>query len=192
MKKNLMILISIWLIQSGSAISQDIHVWEMKELSFRAENKYGNPYTDVSFWIDLTGPDFNKRVYGFWDGGQTFRVRVVATAPGEWSWTSGSNQEDDKGLHQKSGSFTATSWTPEEILENPNRRGFIRATANGHAFEYADGTPFYFKINGKEIFAQGANMIPEDVFLPRWMMFLILDIPNTHCPPWQYRSYYSS
>jgi hypothetical protein len=142
--KNIQIfLISIWLIQPGNAISQDIHIWEMKELSFSAENTYENAYTEVSFWIDLTGPDFNKRVYGFWDGGLTFRVRVVATAPGEWSWTSGSNQEDDKGLHQKSGSFTATSWTPEEILDNPNRRGFIRATANGHAFEYADGTPFF-------------------------------------------------
>ena len=27
--------------------------------------------------------------------------------------------------------------------ENPNRRGFVRATANGHALQYADGTPFF-------------------------------------------------
>lgn len=42
-----------------------IHVWEMQELSFAAKNAYKNPYTDVSFWIDLSGPGFNKKVYGF-------------------------------------------------------------------------------------------------------------------------------
>jgi hypothetical protein len=29
------------------------------------------------------------------------------------------------------------------VEQNPNRRGIIRATANGHALEYADGTPFF-------------------------------------------------
>ena len=29
------------------------------------------------------------------------------------------------------------------MQENPSRRGMIRASANGHAFEYADGTPFF-------------------------------------------------
>jgi len=29
------------------------------------------------------------------------------------------------------------------------------------------GTSFYFKLNGKEIFIQGANYIPQDLFLPR-------------------------
>ncbi|HLN52521.1 MAG TPA: glycoside hydrolase family 2 protein [Lentimicrobium sp.] len=31
----------------------------------------------------------------------------------------------------------------------------------------ADGETFYFRINGKPIFAKGANYIPSDVFLPR-------------------------
>ena len=29
------------------------------------------------------------------------------------------------------------------MRENPNRRGFVRATPNGHALQYADGTPFF-------------------------------------------------
>ncbi len=118
-----------------------IHVWEKQELTFTAANSYKNPYTDVIIWVDLTGPGFSKRVYGFWDGGQTFHVRIVATQPGTWSWKSGSNP-DDRGLTGKTGSFAAVAWTEAEKNENPLRRGFLRSTANNHALEYDDGTPF--------------------------------------------------
>ena len=61
------------------------HVWEMHEIALRTTRPYTNPYRDVETWIELTGPDFAKRVYGFWDGGDVNRVRFVATAPGHWS-----------------------------------------------------------------------------------------------------------
>jgi hypothetical protein len=118
-----------------------VHVWEKQELSFTATRTYANPYTDVVVWIDLKGPGFAKRVYGFWDGGQTFHLRLLATTPGEWSWTSGSSPADP-GLGGKNGSFTAIAWTEAELNENPLRRGMIRPTANRHALEHADGTPF--------------------------------------------------
>jgi hypothetical protein len=115
----------------------------VRELEFRAAGSYGNPYTEVECWVDLRGPGFSKRVYGFWDGGDTFRVRVTATAPGEWKWTSGSNQPADTGLNGKSGAFTARAWNDAEKALNPNRHGFLRATENGHALQYADGTPYF-------------------------------------------------
>ena len=118
------------------------HVWEKVEIVLRAQKTYANPYTEVDVWVDLKGPGFEKRCYGFWDGGDTFRVRVLATAPGEWSWRSGANPPDP-GLAGASGTFTAAAWTESEKVENPCRRGMIRASANGHAFEYADGTPFF-------------------------------------------------
>ncbi len=117
-----------------------IHVWEMVELTFEAETGYNNPYKEVDFWIQLRGPDFDKRVEGFWDGEKIFKARVTATRPGNWSWESYSNKPDP-GLNGKKGCFTAISWTEEELLENPNRRGTIRPTANGRALEYADGNP---------------------------------------------------
>ena len=117
------------------------HVWEKVELTFHAQRHYANPYTDVDVWVDLQGPDFSRRCYGFWDGGDVFRVRVLATAPGAWTWRSGSNQ-DDPGLNAQSGEFGAVPWSEAEKADNPLRRGFLRPTANGHAFEYADGTPF--------------------------------------------------
>ncbi|MGC9363441.1 MAG: DUF5060 domain-containing protein [Fidelibacterota bacterium] len=123
--------------------SADIHVWEMQEIVLKAEKVYDNYYTDVCCWVDLQGPDFSLRIYGFWDGENIFRVRFVATKPGKWHWRSGSNQADDPGLNDIAGQFTAVEWTEMEKQENPNRRGFVRPTPNGHALQYADGTPFF-------------------------------------------------
>lgn len=133
--------------QEGTASLPDgpageARVWEKQELTFTASRSYSNPYTAVTMWVDLKGPDFSKRVYGFWDGGKAFKVRLVATAPGEWEWRSGSTPED-AGLSGKTGRFAATDWTKEEKQQNPLRRGFLRPSANRHALETADGTPFF-------------------------------------------------
>lgn len=121
----------------------NIHTWEMQEIVLLAEKPYKNYYTDVDMWVQLKGPGFDKRVYGFWDGDNRFVVRLVATAPGEWNWVSGSNQSDDTGLNGRSGSFKAVAWSAREKRENPNRQGFVRVSPNGHALEYADGAPFF-------------------------------------------------
>ncbi len=131
-----------------------VHVWEKQELTFTAANSYKNAYTDITIWVDLVGPGFNKRVYGFWDGGQVFHLRLVATQPGTWTWKSGSNPEDP-GLAGKSGSFKVIDWTDIEKNKNPLRHGFIRATSNQHALEHADGTPFF--IIGDTWYSAGAN-----------------------------------
>ena len=122
--------------------AKSYHVWEKVEITLTSRKTYENPYRDMTVWVDLKGPGFNKRCYGFWDGGKTFRIRITATAPGIWTWSSGS-QPADRGLEGKSGSFTAKAWTDEEIAENPSRRGMISTSDNGHAFQYADGTPFF-------------------------------------------------
>jgi hypothetical protein len=119
------------------------HVWELQEITFKAEKTYDNFYNDVTVWVDLKGPDFAKRIYGFWDGDNIFKVRMVAVKPGQWEWTSGSNQTADAGLNGIKGRFAAVDWTEQEKGENPNRRGFVQATPNGHALQYADGSPFF-------------------------------------------------
>ncbi|TFG67445.1 MAG: DUF4038 domain-containing protein, partial [Anaerolineales bacterium] len=120
----------------------NIHIWEKIELEFHAVNHYANPYNDVDVWVDLEGPDFRRRCFGFWDGDSTFRVRIMATAPGVWHWVSGCST-GDPGLAGKQDGFTAHPWSEAEQQENANRRGMVRATTNGHAFEYADGTPYF-------------------------------------------------
>lgn len=126
----------------GTCLAQTVHVWEKQEITLHTEKHYENPYTQVEVWFDLQGPGFEKRCYGFWDGDDVFRIRVLAMAPGLWKWSSGSNQ-DDPGLNGKSGEFTAVAWSEAEKKANPCRRGMIKASANGHAFEYADGMPYF-------------------------------------------------
>ena len=123
--------------------AQAVHPWEVQEIVLRAARSHENPYKDVDAWVELKGPNFSKRVYGFWDGGDIWRVRMVATGPGKWTWTSNSNQPADSGLNGKTGEFVAQEWTEQQKKENPNRHGFLRDTSNHHALQYADGTPFF-------------------------------------------------
>jgi hypothetical protein len=134
------------------------HLWEKVEITLYAEKPYENPYKEVEVWVDLKGPGFEKRCYGFWDGENVFRVRVLASAAGTWRWRSGSNQQD-KGLNDKSGSFKAVEWSEAQKEENPCRRGMVKASANGHAFEWADRMPF---------FLLGDTWWPVATFRYRW------------------------
>jgi hypothetical protein len=138
----------------NTSAARHTRIWEKQELTFASSRSFHNPYTDVVMWVDLEGPGFKKRVYGFWDGGSTFRVRLLATAPGEWEWRSGSDPLDS-GLSGKTGGFIATEWTESEKGENPLRRGFLRPSQNHHALELADGTPFF--VLGDTWYAAGTN-----------------------------------
>jgi hypothetical protein len=140
-----LVILAVIVLSSATAQARlqsgEVYVWETQEITLAATRDHANPYVEVECWVELEGPGFKRRVWGFWDGGRTFKVRVVATAPGQWSWRAGSNQ-DDPGL-AGAGSFRAVAWSPGQLEENPNRRGFVRATPNGHALRYADGTPFF-------------------------------------------------
>jgi len=144
---------------AGAAIDSPhrLHVWEKQEIVLASERTFSNPYTDVTVWVDLTGAGFNKRVYGFWNGGGEFCVRVVASAPGNWHWHSGS-EPADAGLAGKTGTFEAVDWSEAEKQQNPLRRGLLQSTPNNHALQTADGTPFF--VLGDTWWAAGTNRFP--------------------------------
>ena len=120
------------------------HVFDIIEVSFTSARVYKNPYVDVNLWVNLTGPNKEQyRIPAFWDGDNIWRARLAATTAGKWNWAT-ENQTGDSGLDKKSGSFTAVRWSEEEKLANSNRRGYIRVSNDGHTFEYADGTPFFY------------------------------------------------
>ncbi|MFI3168650.1 MAG: DUF5060 domain-containing protein [Faecalibacterium sp.] len=118
------------------------HVWDIVEVTLQAQNTYQNPYVEVEVWAILKGENFEKKIQGFWDGDNVFKIRMTATHPGTWTYVTDSNVAD-AGLNGQTGSFDAIAWEEEEKAENVSRRGIIRATANGRGLQYADGTPVY-------------------------------------------------
>lgn len=119
-----------------------VKVWSKLDLAFTASKSFENAYADALIWVDLEGPGYSRRVYGFWNGGSEWIVRVLATAPGEWRWTSGSAPADI-GLSGQSGSFVADAWSQQALEGNPNRRGMVEITPDGRGLQYADGTPYF-------------------------------------------------
>jgi hypothetical protein len=154
----LFVCVVVVLLYFNTCFASEVHVWEKVEVTLHTDKSYENPYKEVEVWVDLKGPGFEKRCYGFWDGDNVFRVRVLGNAAGMWRWRSGSNQRD-KGLNGKRGSFEAVEWSEVQKEKNPCLRGMVKTSANGHAFEWADGTPF---------FLTGDTWWPVGTFRYRW------------------------
>jgi len=101
------------------------------DLVLSTSTTYNNPYLDVSVDGIFTSPTGKVlRLDGFWDNGQTWRVRFAPNEAGQWSYNT---QSADPEL-TTAGTFQAIS---------SSRRGFVRvSSARPYQFEYSDGTPF--------------------------------------------------
>ena len=79
-----------------------------------------NPYTGVFLDIDFRSPDGRTiSIPGFWDGGQTWRIRFAPTQVGNWSWRS---RSDDPDLHDQTGSFVC-------VADDMGGKGFVTANS---------------------------------------------------------------
>lgn len=127
---------------SSSSSTGDVSVYDVFELNLTASGSYANPYLMMPG--DSTSPGFVTAVFtapnntvikvdGFWDGGNTWKIRMAPTMPGIWTYSTSSS---DPGLNGKTGSFSAV------VSSN---KGFIKVNpARPHHFMWTDGTPFYF------------------------------------------------
>jgi hypothetical protein len=95
---------------------------------------YENPYRGVAAAASVVRPDGNTWVLPlYWDGGQSWGLRMSPDTVGEWSWVVHSS---DAGLDGQRGSFQCVA---------SGLRGALRPMT-GHPlhFEYQDGTPCWF------------------------------------------------
>ncbi|WP_166521542.1 LamG-like jellyroll fold domain-containing protein [Zobellia amurskyensis] len=142
----LLVILYSWTSASVFAQSASYSVMEVVEVEFKSQQQYSNPYMDVDVWVELQKEGSPGEVYRipiFWDGGNVFRGRLVATSPGNWTWKvlDETVTKSDRGFIGKSGAFSAAI---ADVSSNPNNRGFIRVAPNKRTLEYADGTPFFF------------------------------------------------
>ena len=105
-----------------------MRVWQKLEVVLHAARDYANPYTDVEVWVDLEGPGFARRCYGFWDGERDFVVRITAPAP-EAGGGGAAATPTTRGSWDAPAPSRPADWSASEVAENPNRRGMIGTTA---------------------------------------------------------------
>lgn len=151
MIKKLIVLIII-LPFSSIGYSQELKVWEVYEQSFEAAEDYGNAYEMIngSPGNDLITAVFRNsngntdvkeiEVTGFWDGGQTWKIRFSPPSAGTWTYETVSS---DAGLSGKTGTIHVSEWDEESKIEVPTRRGPVQVSEEyPNYFTYSDGTPF--------------------------------------------------
>lgn len=135
----------VLLLNAGCKMTQNQIVvaeqWQEIELNFTSEGNYQNPYTDVEFWVEFTGPEGEKLIRpGFWDGGNTFKVRFANPLDkGEWQWKSIASQIGDSGLHGKTGKIVSAPYAgSNQLIKN----GLLRMSPGKRNVIHANGKPF--------------------------------------------------
>ena len=116
--------------------------WQRLELPFTAAGVYTNPVVQVDLTTTFFGPTgLVYNISGFWDGGNTWRVRFTPPASGVWTFSNNCNVADS-GLAPQSGSISVAPATGTNALYLHG--GFLKVAPNGHYLTYADGTPFFW------------------------------------------------
>jgi hypothetical protein len=130
------------LAQSGSATvpaeTIEIARWSTYEMTLTATGRYDSPALSVDLTGVFNGPDGQAVVIkGFWDGGQTFRIRFTPTREGVWTFMTVS---DDAGLDGRLGSITC-------VKAKDGTHGFVRQSSEATgSWTYDDGVAV-----GKEV-----------------------------------------
>ncbi|MBO5077196.1 MAG: DUF5060 domain-containing protein, partial [Clostridia bacterium] len=126
----------------GSAYAESVEVWKRIDIVLKSAKKYKNPYKDVDIDAEFVHEDGTKiHLYGFWYGGDEWRVRFAPTKTGVWTYTVTATDTDNSGLHNVTGTLTAVANTGSTDID---KHGFVKISDNGRYFVHDDGTPFYW------------------------------------------------
>lgn len=106
--------------------------WDMFELELKSETVPQRPVQEVFLQARFQNGAEVKTVYGFYDGGKTWKIRFMPEKAGEYCYETVSNLPSLTGTK---GSFLCTE-------PGPDNHGPVRTEQNAH-FSYADGTPFF-------------------------------------------------
>ncbi len=151
----ILLLLIISVVLPAKSQTGNYKKWEVVEIALSAEKNYDQPYVMVPAnntggLVEFTFKGIQGKaegasytVNGFWDGGNTWKVRFAPPYTGKWEY---SGKSEDPGLNGEEGSFTVFGWEEKEKEENPTRRGLIEvkegSPRSGRYFQYSDGKPF--------------------------------------------------
>ena len=123
-----------------AAAGPNPHTWQRWEYTLTSTHDYANPYADVTLRVTYTGPKGQTlQTYGFWDGGDTFRIRCAFPSPGTWRWETECSDAANTGLHKQHGTVEVSAYQGDNPLY---QRGFLKVSDDRRYLVYGDGTPF--------------------------------------------------
>jgi hypothetical protein len=141
---------------TGGKMEQRIHTWNIIEFSLQSNQMYDNPYIDVEVSAIFKSPTGEeKKVLGFWDGNNIWKIRFAPPVVGQWEWHVESSVPEDAGLHGQKGTFETTPYSGDNPIY---RHGFLKVNDNQRGFGHADGTPFFWLGDTAWSVAAGARL----------------------------------
>lgn len=121
---------------------ETVEVWARTDIILTSNKRYDNPYLDVEIDAVFTHEDGTEIVlYGFWDGGDEWRVRFSPTKVGLWSYVITCNDTANTRLHNVKGKLMAVENTGSSMID---KHGFVKISDDNRHFVYDDGTPFFW------------------------------------------------
>lgn len=129
------------LFSGASEQTLDAETWRAVELSFESEKTYADPFGDVTLDLLLYGNGTLYTVPGFWDGGNTWRVRFVCPAAGTWQCRTVCSDETNAALHGRTAEVNCTEYNGDLAVY---QHGFVTTRYGEKYLTYEDGTPFYY------------------------------------------------
>ena len=135
-----LLVISCATIPQVNADTNKVGTWQRWEAVLASVKTYNNPCRDVVLNVVYTGPGGESyRTYGFWDGGNTFKIRCAFPTPGVWRWVTSCSNKTDTGLQNQSGVVNVTAYAGDNPLY---KHGFLKVSDDRRYLSYNDGTPF--------------------------------------------------
>ncbi len=117
---------------AGGDFNPRVEKWGVQEIVLPSSKSYSNPFQEVRLECRFSSGSHEVEAEGFYDGDNQWKVRLMPTVEGEWSFKTSSNDSD---LNGKAGSFLCSP-------PRPGNHGPVRVQ-NLYHFGYADGTPLF-------------------------------------------------
>ncbi|MHB8903053.1 MAG: DUF5060 domain-containing protein, partial [Thermoguttaceae bacterium] len=125
------VLLFLLAASGGIGSASGVERWGVFEVALPGPRS-GNPYVDVQWSATFSQGDQRITVPGFWDGGDTYKVRFSPPSAGEWRYETRSTAAE---LNGKTGSVTAAAPTGDN-------HGPVQVFGTFY-LRYADGTPYH-------------------------------------------------
>lgn len=114
--------------------------WQRFEITLKSSRNYTNALQEAEVRALFVSPlGETNRVYGFWDGGKTWRVRYQPAFAGRWTYYTMCSDTANSGLHEQTGELLCTASKGDSSFTT---HGPVQVARDNQHFEHADRTPF--------------------------------------------------